>query len=135
VSQRSSRVVRRALRGAACRRVGRRLAVPLLGVATVILLRAVAGPVVAAVVGGVALPVSAVAWWVRVVEPPPFAPRGGRPSAQLIRPVTVSSPSSSSVPSSDRERHVTFARALAYVATRYLAECEDEIDRERDIRP
>lgn len=110
--------------------------VPLLGVAGVILLRVVAGPVVAAVVGGVALPVGAVAWWVRVVEPRLFAPRRNRPAAQLVRPATVTSTSSSfSVPPTDRERHVTFARALAYVAARYLAECEDELDRERDIRP
>jgi hypothetical protein len=106
--------------------------VPLLGVAGVVLLRAVAGPAAAAVVGGVALPVSVVAWWVRVVEPRLFAPRRSRPVAQLVRPVTVSS---TSAPPSDRERHVTFARALAYVAACYLAECEDEIDRERDIRP
>jgi hypothetical protein len=135
VRQRSSPVVRRAPSGVACRRVGRRLMVPLLGVASVILLRAVAGPVAAAIVGGVALPICAVAWWVRVVEPRLFAPRGGRPVAQLVRPVTVSSPSSSSVPPRDRERHVAFAQALAYVATRYLAECQDEVDRERDIRP
>ena len=111
------------------RRLGRRLMTPVLAVAVVALVKGAAGTVVAAVAGSVALTGGGLWWWARVVEPWLFAPRAPRRSSQLARPVTRSHRSPS-----DEERHLTFAQALAYVAARYLAECEQEVDRDREAR-
>ncbi len=61
--------------------------------------------------------VASVRWWARVVEPRLFAPRH--------LPVATATRAPSPAPAID-ERHVAFARALAAVAERYLAECEAE---------
>jgi hypothetical protein len=34
----------------------------------------------------------------------------------------------------DAQRHLMFAQALAYVADRYLAECEEDASRDREAR-
>lgn len=129
MSRRSVRRAGRARARALAQRLGRRLMTPILAVVVVTLVKGVAGTVVAAVVGGVALSAGVLWWWARVVEPRLFAPRNTRPSSQLARPVTRSSRSPS-----DAERHLAFARALAYVATRYLAECEQELGIDREVR-
>jgi hypothetical protein len=129
VSRCSVRLVGLARARRLARRLGRRLVTPILAVVVVALVKGVAGTVVAAVAGGVALTVGVVWWWARVVEPRLFAPRTPRPSSQLVRPVTQSQPSPS-----EGERHLMFAQALAYVATRYLAECEQELGSDREAR-
>jgi hypothetical protein len=76
---------------------------------------AIAGTIATAVVLGVASVVAAVVWWARVVEPRLFG--GGRPPATAVQLVARPAPASD-------ELHLEFARALAHVADRYLAECE-----------
>jgi hypothetical protein len=100
-----------------------------LAIALVAFVRGVAGTVAAAVVGGIALSLGVLWWWLRVVEPWLFAPRTTRPSSQLVGLVTRSHASPS-----DGERHLLFARALAHVAVHYLAECEQELDWDREVR-
>jgi hypothetical protein len=78
---------------------------------------AIAGEIPTAAVLALVSIVAAVRWWARVVEPRLFAPR------HIPRPPAVC------VPPPDRAsdaRHIAFARALAIVAERYLAECEAE---------
>jgi hypothetical protein len=58
----------------------------------------------------------AVSWWARVIEPRLFAPRVST-SASSRPPVALPT-----APADDP--HLAFARALAFVAARYLAECE-----------
>jgi hypothetical protein len=101
----------------------------LVAVLVLMLMKGIAGTAVAAVVGGVALTVGLLWWWARVVEPWLFAPRTPRSSSQLVGPVTRSQPSPS-----EPERHLLFAQALAYVANRYLAECEREVGGDPEVR-
>jgi hypothetical protein len=129
VSRRLVCLVARAPARRLVRRLGRRLMTPMLAVVVVALVKGVAGTVAAAVAGSVALTGGGLWWWARVVEPRLFAPRSPRRSPQLVRPVTPSQPSPS-----EGERHLMFAQALAYVATRYLAECEQEVGNDREIR-
>jgi hypothetical protein len=84
--------------------------------AVVIALRltaAVAGPPVAAIVGAALILTGGVRCWARVehrlfdAAPPPVQP---------VHPARLV----------DEHRHLAFARALATVAARYLAECEAE---------
>ena len=85
---------------------------------------AIAGTIVtAAVLGGTSV-VAAVAWWARVVEPRLFG--GGRPTTP-VRLVSRPEPASSKV-------HLEFARSLAHVADRYLAECEAQAHKGRSWR-
>jgi hypothetical protein len=98
-------------------------------VIVLVLMRIVAGTVVTSVVAAVVLTFGLVWWWARVVEPWLFASRSPRSSTQVIRPVTRPRQS----PSED-ERHLMFAQALAYVATRYLGECEREVGRDPEAR-
>lgn len=129
MSRCSVRLVGHARARRLARRLGRRLMRPLLAVVVLALVKGAAGIVVAAVAGGVAMTLGVVWWWVRVVEPRLFAPRSPRPSSQLVRPVVRSQPSPS-----EGERHLMFAQALAHVAARYVAECEQELGSEREAR-
>ena len=70
----------------------------------------IAGTIVTAAVLGVTTVVAAVAWWARVVEPRLFG-GGGPPAAGGL--------------------HLEFARSLAHVADRYLAECEAQAHKGR----
>lgn len=115
--------------GRVARRLTRRLLRPVLAVVVLVLMRRVAGTVVTSVVAAIVLTFGLVWWWARVVEPWLFAARPPRRSAQLVRPVAEPRP----VPS-ERERHLLFAQALAYIATRYLAECEREVGRDPEAR-
>jgi len=108
---RPRRPTRRAL-GAVVRRLARLAAFGL----ALKLLATVAGPWTAAVAGSVLLGVGGVRWWARV-EARMFAPR--RPPAQVVI-------ARRRAPAVDDDRHLAFARALADVAARYLAECEAE---------
>jgi hypothetical protein len=80
------------------------------------LLATVAGSLTAAVAGSVLLIVAGVRWWAHL-ETRLFAPP--RPAAQVV-------PTRRRAPADDDDRHLTFAQALADVATRYLAECQAE---------
>ena len=73
----------------------------------------IAGTIVTAAVLGVTTVVAAVAWWARVVEPRLFG-GGGPPAAGGL--------------------HLEFARSLAHVADRYLAECEAQAHKGRSWR-
>jgi len=73
----------------------------------------IAGTIVTAAVLGVTTVVAAVAWWARVVEPRLFG-GGGPPAAGGL--------------------HLEFARSLAHVADRYLAECEAQAHKGRSYR-
>jgi hypothetical protein len=100
------------------RRVGRRLALVAVTLAGLRLSAAVVGDLVTAAAAALAFTIGSLAWWARVVEHRLFAPRHTPPpSAQLI--VAPSAPP-------DDARHLAFAQALAAVAARYLAECEQE---------
>jgi hypothetical protein len=112
------------------RRLTRRLLRPVLAVVVLVLMRRVAGTVVTSVAAAVVGTLWLVWWWARVVEPWLFAARPPHRSAQLVRPVAEPRPAAS-----ERERHVVFAQALAYVATRYLAECEREVGRDPEAQP
>lgn len=83
---------------------------------------AIAGTIVTAAVFGVTSVVAAIAWWARVVEPRLFG--GVRPPATAVRRVARPEPTSDEV-------HLAFARALAHVADRYVAECEAQARRGR----
>jgi hypothetical protein len=113
VARRSARVVRRAawglLRGLFAL-LGLRVAVELVGV-----------PVVATV-GGLGLVGWLLGRWVAVVEPWLFAPRPAtRP--RVLNPAAGAG-RARPLPPSDGSDHLAFARALALVADRYVAECE-----------
>jgi len=132
MSRRSIRRPRLGRAGRVARRLTRRLLPAVLAVVGLVLAKSVAGTVVTSVVGAAVLTVGLVWWWARVVEPRLFAarsPRSPRSSSQLVRPVIQPRPSPS-----EGERHLMFAQALAYVATRYLAECERDVGRDREAR-
>jgi hypothetical protein len=86
---------------------------------------AIAGTIVTAVVLGVTSVVAAVAWWARVVEPRLFG--GGGPPAAAVRRVARPELASGGL-------HLEFARSLAQVADRYLAECEAQAHKGRSYR-
>jgi hypothetical protein len=98
-------------------------------VIVLVLMRIVAGTVVTSVVAAVVLTFGLVWWWAHVVEPRLFAARPPHPSSQLVQPVAEPRQAPT-----ERERHLMFAQALAYVATRYLAECERDVSRDREAR-
>jgi hypothetical protein len=85
---------------------------------------AIAGTIVTAVVLGVTSVVAAVAWWARVVEPRLFG--GGGPPAAAVRRVARPELASGGL-------HLEFARSLAQVADRYLAECEAQAHKGRSL--
>ena len=99
---------RRLLR-AACRRLCRPAAVVLaLGLGAWL-----AGRWGAAVGAAAVGTVEMVAWWARSVDPRLFAPRFPSATTECAQRKAP-----------DRDRHLAFARALAVVAIRYVAECE-----------
>jgi hypothetical protein len=86
-------------------------------------LAAVISTPAASVLGGIGIVCWGLAWWARVVEPRLFAPSS--------QPVELRA-----APPSD-DRHLAFAKALAIVAARYVAECEATAlaRRQEDDRP
>lgn len=120
VARRSARVVRRAawglLRGLFAL-VALRVGVELVGVP------------VAATVGGLGLVGWLVGRWVAVVEPWLFSPRPAvRPSvANPAAAAAAGAGRARPLPPSDGADHLAFARALALVADRYVAECERQV--------
>jgi hypothetical protein len=100
------------------RRAGRHVVRAGLAVGAVRLAAAVVGPALAAALAGLVFTVAAVAWWARVVEPRLCAPRPATtpPAARLTN----------RAPLDEDGRHLAFARVLALVAARYLAECEQQ---------
>jgi hypothetical protein len=85
----------------------------------------VLGTPTAAVLAALVFVVWALSWWARVVEPRVFAPR---PTQSTPKRLPVAGP----LPL-DGDRHLAFAQALAVVAARYLAECEEAARANRSL--
>ena len=79
-----------------------------------------AGTTVTAAVSVMAAIVAGIVWWARVVEPwLSGTARMPAPRYAVRRPPPAG------------DQHVAFAQALAYVAGRYLAQCEAQAERNR----